>query len=170
MRFDTIPLRVREAKEMVDIVEKSVRSRMMASIRGKNTKPEVMLRSYLHREGFRFRIHKKGLPGSPDIVLRKHGLVILVHGCFWHQHQGCKFASTPDDPSDEWKAKFQGTKERDIRNEKALRQLGWRVFVIWECGLTKGERRELNWLPERILDKNITILDWPPLHLPSNES
>lgn len=170
MRFDTIPLRVPEAKEMVDIVAKNVRSRMMASIRGKNTQPEMMLRSYLHGEGFRFRIHKKGLPGSPDIVLRKYDLVILVHGCFWHQHQGCKFASTPDDPSEEWKAKFEGTKERDIRNEKALRQLGWRVFVIWECGLTKGERRELNWLPERIMDKNTIVLDWPSRHLPSNET
>jgi DNA mismatch endonuclease (patch repair protein) len=139
---------------------------MMASIRAKNTKPEVLLRSYLHRAGFRFRIHKKGLPGSPDIVLRKHHLVILVHGCFWHQHQGCKFASTPDDPSDTWKAKFQGTYERDKRNELALRQLGWRVFVIWECGLTKGEPRELDWLSSCILDKHVISLDWPPCHSP----
>lgn len=111
---------------------------MMSGIRGKNTTPERLVRSYLHRAGLRFRLHEVELPGRPDIVLPRWGLVILVHGCFWHRHNGCRYAATPKTNPKFWAAKFEANVARDARNVAALRRLGWRVIVVWEC--RTGER------------------------------
>ena len=108
---------------------------MMAGIRSKNTKLEARVRSALQRLGFRFRKHVKELPGSPDIVLPKWNAVIEVHGCYWHRHQGCSLTSTPDDPTGDWSAKFEANVARDRRNQAALRDLGWRVAIVWECAV-----------------------------------
>jgi DNA mismatch endonuclease (patch repair protein) len=119
----------------VDIVDRATRSRMMAGIKGRDTKPERVVRSQLHRAGFRFRLHRRDLPGSPDIVLPRWNAVIFVHGCFWHRHPGCSKASTPRTRARFWNAKFAGNIERDRRNLLALRRLGWRVKVVWECSI-----------------------------------
>ncbi|MTV56103.1 DNA mismatch endonuclease Vsr [Massilia buxea] len=147
---------------MIDIVDKLVRSRMMAANKAKNTKPELLLRRFLHGKGFRYRIHVRSLPGSPDLVLAKYNLVIFVHGCFWHQHVGCRFATTPDERREQWQAKFAGTLARDAQHITALRQGGWRVFLIWECGLTKGQAgQSLEWLPEAVRDASLDFISWP---------
>ena len=147
---------------MIDIVDKLVRSRMMAANKAKNTKPELLLRRFLHGKGFRYRIHVRSLPGSPDLVLAKYNLVIFVHGCFWHQHVGCRFATTPDERHEQWQAKFAGTLARDAQHITALRQGGWRVFLIWECGLTKGQAgQSLEWLPEAVRDASLDFISWP---------
>ena len=109
------------------------RSRIMAAVRQKNTTPETIVRQVLHRLGLRFRLHRKGLPGTPDIVLARHRTVIFVHGCFWHRHQDCRKASTPKTRVDFWQEKFDRNVERDARNEQALLDAGWRVLVVWEC-------------------------------------
>ncbi|AXV83023.1 very short patch repair endonuclease [Ralstonia solanacearum] len=119
---------------MVDIVSPAARSRMMARIRAKNTKPEVLVRKALFAAGYRFRLHRKDLPGSPDIVLPGRNVAILVHGCFWHMHAGCKNAKLPSSRSDFWRMKLQGNVARDKAAADALRELGWRVLVVWECG------------------------------------
>lgn len=105
----------------------------MAAVKGKNTSPEIRVRSMLHQMGYRFRLHRNDLPGKPDIVLPKYHLCIFVHGCFWHQHPGCKRATIPESNREFWVKKFQGTLERDKSSEKELRQQGWRVCIIWEC-------------------------------------
>jgi DNA mismatch endonuclease, patch repair protein len=120
---------------MVDIVSPAVRSRMMASIKGKDTKPELVVRSFLHRAGFRFSLHRKDLPGRPDIVLPKYRTVVFVHGCFWHRHAGCRFATTPERNAAFWRSKFRENTLRDRRNRAALLQLGWRVETLWSCEL-----------------------------------
>jgi DNA mismatch endonuclease, patch repair protein len=126
---------------MIDVVDKITRSRMMAGIRGKNTKPELDLRRALHREGLRYRLHVTGLPGRPDIVLPKHRAAIQVHGCFWHRHEHCAFCTTPASNAGFWKAKFGETVERDRLNLEALRKLGWKVAIVWECSV-KNEGAE----------------------------
>lgn len=113
--------------------EKEIRSRIMRSVRRENTKPEVRVRKILHSLGYRFRLHVKYLPGSPDIVLPKYRLVIFVHGCFWHRHAGCRYASTPSTRTEYWLPKFKKNIERDMRLEQELVDLGWRVSIIWEC-------------------------------------
>ena len=105
----------------------------MSRVRSRDTKPEMIVRRIAHGLGFRFRLHRKDLPGSPDIVFPQHRAVIMVHGCFWHRHPGCKYASTPTTHEEYWENKFRGNVVRDRRNETALRDLGWRVMVIWEC-------------------------------------
>ena len=105
----------------------------MSRIRGADTKPERAVRSLLHRCGFRFRLHRKDLPGRPDIVLPKHHAVILVHGCFWHRHEGCRFAYTPKSRAEFWEKKFSENVARDRRNVGALGNLGWRWLIVWEC-------------------------------------
>ena len=105
----------------------------MSRIKGKNTKPELAVRSWLHRHGFRFRLHRKDLPGTPDIILPKYRVVIFVHGCFWHRHPGCRYAYTPKSRVDFWKAKFEENIERDQVKTEKLRDLGWNVVTIWEC-------------------------------------
>ena len=109
------------------------RSWNMSRIRGRDTQPELAVRSALHRAGYRFRLHRKDLPGRPDIVLPKHRTVVFVHGCFWHRHKGCRFAYTPKSRVAFWQKKFDDNVERDRRNVRALRALGWRVVTVWEC-------------------------------------
>jgi DNA mismatch endonuclease (patch repair protein) len=106
---------------------------MMASIKAKDTKPEKRVRKYLHASGLRFRLHVKGLPGSPDIVLPKYCTAIFVHGCYWHRHDGCRYAYDPKSNIDFWTSKFTENVARDTRNRRALEELGWTVLVIWEC-------------------------------------
>ena len=119
---------------MSDIVTPEVRSRMMRGIRGKDTEPELIVRRYLHSHGFRYSLHVKGLPGRPDIVLPKYGMVIFVHGCFWHRHPGCRLAYQPKSRQEFWEAKLAGNAERDVRDVTRLGALGWRVLTVWECG------------------------------------
>ncbi|MCX6173987.1 MAG: very short patch repair endonuclease [Ignavibacteriales bacterium] len=105
----------------------------MSKIREKNTKPEMILRSALHKLGYRFRIHSKHLPGRPDIVLAKYNMIIFVHGCFWHQHKYCTEGRIPSTNSKYWEEKFSNNAIRDKRNKKALRKMGWKVIIVWEC-------------------------------------
>lgn len=120
---------------MADIVNSQTRSRMMAGIRGKDTKPELALRRALHALGFRYRLHVKGVPGKPDIVMPKYNAVIFVHGCFWHRHRGCRYTTTPSSRRDFWTSKFDANVARDIVVRSALSQAGWRVATVWECAL-----------------------------------
>lgn len=137
---------------MVDVVDAVTRSRMMGGIRGKNTKPEIRLRKALHRIGLRFRLHDRHLPGSPDLVFPKWRAVVFVHGCFWHQHSGCRFATMPATRTDFWRTKFDSNLQRDRRQIEELEQLGWRVATTWECSLKTDETvaeaaaELLNWL------------------------
>jgi len=124
---------------VADVVDRATRSRMMAGIRGVNTRPELRLRSALHRLGFRFRVHDQRLPGRPDLVLPRHRAAIFVHGCFWHRHEGCHWCTTPASNSEFWSAKFAANVERDLRHQEALREAGWRVAVVWECALRQDE-------------------------------
>ena len=105
----------------------------MSRIRSKDTKPEIIVRSLLHSLGYRFRLHRKDLPGSPDIVLPKYRTVILVHGCFWHRHQGCKYSYSPKSRKEFWEDKFQSNVLRDELNTSSLEELGWNVVTVWEC-------------------------------------
>lgn len=107
----------------------------MQKVRSKDTTPEMKVRSLLHSLGFRFRLHRKDLPGNPDIVLPKHSTVVFVHGCFWHRHVGCTRATTPASRQDYWLPKFKRTVERDWVARKELSHLGWNVIVVWECEL-----------------------------------
>lgn len=122
----------------MDIWTKEKRSKVMALIRSKNTKPERIVRSILHRMGLRFRLHRKNLPGSPDIVLPKHHAVILVHGCFWHFHKGCRDGRIPATNVEKWRLKLERNVARDKRIIKSLKMKGWRVFVVWECETRKN--------------------------------
>ena len=114
------------------------RSRMMASIRGKNTKPELALRHALFAAGFRYRLHQRGLPGTPDLVFPRYRAVVFVHGCFWHRHKECRFTTSPKQNGDFWRQKFEGNVSRDERNVTSLREGGWRVAVVWECALKRS--------------------------------
>lgn len=131
----------------------------MRSIRGRDTKPELALRKYLHSLGFRFRLHRKDLPGSPDLVLPRYKLAIFVHGCFWHRHKGCFYATTPHTRQAFWEEKFLGNVRRDNKAYMDLEHLGWRVLVVWECGLKHcGDE-----LPAIIgmIDSKSSCLEWP---------
>ena len=116
-----------------DRLTKERRSWNMSRIRGKNTTPEKRVRSLLHRLGYRFRLHGKKLPGRPDVVLVKHKTVVFIHGCFWHRHKVCENCTTPTNRREWWLAKLNGNAARDKLHQAALRKLGWRVIVIWEC-------------------------------------
>lgn len=109
------------------------RSALMAKVRQRHTGPERAVRSQLHRMGFRFRLHRRDLPGSPDIVLPRYRLAIFVHGCFWHRHAGCSRATTPKTRVEFWQEKFRRNIERDVLVQKRLEELGWTVKIIWEC-------------------------------------
>ncbi len=128
---------------MSDKFSTEVRSRIMSRIKGRNTKPELKVRSFLHRAGLRFRLHKKGLPGKPDIVLPKYKTVIFVQGCFWHQHPGCKHSGIPLSNISYWKPKLNRTIERDKKNQEKLSHSGWHVTVLWECEITEGSLLKL---------------------------
>ena len=117
----------------MDIMNAHARSRTMAAIRGKNTTPELIVRKALHAMGLRFRLHAQKLPGKPDIVLPKYRAAVLVHGCFWHRHGGCRFATTPATRADFWQSKFRATVERDLRQVRNLTAMGWTPHIIWEC-------------------------------------
>ena len=123
------------------------RSRNMSAIKSKNTKPEIKVRKILHSMGYRFRLHSKDLPGSPDIVLPKYKTVIFVHGCFWHRHENCKYASTPKTRKEFWNKKFTENKKRDSEIQEKIKILDWRSVVIWEC-----ETKNIENLREKIID------------------
>ena len=116
------------------------RSRNMSAIKSKNTKPEIFVRKLLHSKGYRFRLHKKDLPGSPDIVLPKYKTVIFVHGCFWHRHQNCKYASNPKTRREFWEKKFKENIERDKKTQEKLKNLGWKTKIVWECEIKKQDK------------------------------
>jgi DNA mismatch endonuclease (patch repair protein) len=116
-----------------DKLTKEQRSWNMSRIRSKNTKPEMLVRRMLTARGVRYRLHRAGLPGKPDIVLGPRKLVIFVHGCFWHRHPECKEATMPSSNRTFWETKLEGNAARDLRHRSALRKLGWKVIVIWEC-------------------------------------
>jgi len=121
------------ATPMADVHTKEQRSFNMSRIRGKDTKPEYVVRRMVHGMGYRFRLHRRALPGSPDLVLARHRKVIFVHGCFWHKHR-CKYGRVrPATNAEFWEKKRQGNVERDRRNLKALRAMGWKILVVWEC-------------------------------------
>ena len=123
------------------------RSRNMSAIKSKNTKPEIKVRKILHSMGYRFRLHSKDLPGSPDIVLPKYKTVIFVHGCFWHRHENCKYASTPKTRKEFWNKKFTENKKRDSEIQEKIKILDWRSVVIWEC-----ETKNIKNLRDKIID------------------
>ena len=128
---------------MNDIVDKATRSRMMASIKGKNTNPELAIRSALHQRGYRFRLHRRDLPGRPDIVLPKYKAVMFVNGCFWHGHF-CHLFKWPKTRESFWRGKILSNKKRDKKNIEELVQKGWRVCVIWECSIRKRSEMEFD--------------------------
>ena len=123
------------------------RSRNMSAIKSKNTKPEIAVRKLLHSMGYRFRLHRKDLPGSPDIVLPKYKTVIFVHGCFWHRHENCKYASTPKTRKEFWNKKFKENIKRDSEIQDKIKNLNWRSVVIWEC-----ETKNIENLRDKIID------------------
>lgn len=123
----------------MDVVDAPTRSRMMGAIAGRNTKPEMTVRKFLHARGYRFRLHRKDLPGRPDIVLPKWKACIFVHGCFWHRHTNCRYATTPKTRYEFWSKKFRENVARDQRNIDALQAAGWRCHVIWECELRNSD-------------------------------
>lgn len=123
-----------------DRLTKEKRSWNMSRIRSKHTKPEVAVRRMLHAMGVRFRLYRAGLPGKPDIVLGPRQLVIFIHGCFWHRHPGCREATMPTANRDFWVAKLDGNAARDLRHRAALRRMGWRVAVIWECEIRNPDK------------------------------
>lgn len=127
---------------MADIITSEQRHRLMAAIRSKNTKPEMLVRRYLHALGFRYGLHNKKLPGSPDIVLRSLKTVIFINGCFWHGHEGCRYYRLPKSNVEFWQTKIDRNRARDARDMEALRKRGWRVIVVWECGLRTVALRE----------------------------
>lgn len=124
----------------MDTISAEHRSWNMSRISGKDTKPEKVVRSILHRMGYRFRLHTKGLPGKPDIVLTRYKTVVFVHGCFWHRHPKCKYAYSPKTRTEFWKAKFKSNVERDKRARKKLQGAGWTVIIVWECETREPER------------------------------
>jgi DNA mismatch endonuclease (patch repair protein) len=126
---------------MTDVHEPEVRSYNMSQIKGKDTKPEIMVRKFLHINGFRYRLHDKKLPGKPDIVLNKYNTVIFIHGCFWHGHTGCKYFVVPKTRTKWWLDKINGNKQKDKETITKLRKTGWNIITIWECEL-KPEKRE----------------------------
>ncbi len=138
----------------MDVHRKEIRSFNMSQIKGKNTKPEILVRKYLHKNGYRFRIHYSKLVGKPDIVLPKYRIVIQVNGCFWHGHTNCKYFTLPKTRTEWWINKINKTKSRDKLNTKKLSVLGWKIITVWECQLKKVKREKtlLNLISH--IDKN----------------
>ena len=128
---------------MTDVVDKKTRSRMMSGIKGKDTKPELLVRKGLFSKGFRYRLHDKRLPGKPDLVFPKYNAVIFVHGCFWHGH-GCILFKWPRTRKTFWRDKITGNRARDEKNVSALLSDGWRVLQIWECALKGAKRKKID--------------------------
>lgn len=140
------------ASHMVDIVDSVTRSRMMAGIKGRNTKPELLIRSLLHRKGFRFRLYGKDLPGKPDIILPKYKSLIFIHGCFWHGHQECPLFKLPTTRPEFWSTKISRNQQNDSKNINLLLDKGWRVCIVWECSI-RGAKKD----PEKVIN---TIITW----------
>lgn len=124
---------------MSDVFSNEKRSWIMGRVRGRDTKPEILVRSFIHRMGYRFRVHRRDLPGNPDIILPRHGKVVFVHGCFWHGHEGCPRSKRPTSNEKFWNRKLNSNIERDSRFQEELRQMGWKVLVIWECETRSSE-------------------------------
>ena len=141
-----------ETSPMPDILTKSQRHQCMSHIRGKNTKPEILVREGLHARGFRFRLHNKKLPGSPDVVLPKYGVAIMVNGCFWHGHKRCRYATKPKTNIEFWETKIARNRHRDEVTTAHLEALGWTVITVWECELRTNSQLDdrLNTLAEEI--------------------
>ena len=137
---------------MADRISEQRRSWNMSRIRGKDTAPELQLRSLLHRAGYRFRLHYPTLPGRPDIVLPKYQTAVFVHGCYWHRHPGCPLAATPKTRTRFWQAKFDDTVRRDQRKAAELTQLGWRVITVWECELDRNPEEVLWEIKEQLTE------------------
>lgn len=137
----------------MDFLSPATRSKIMASVRSKNTQPELVIRSALHRMGFRFRLHCSEMPGKPDLVLPKYGVVIWVHGCFWHGHSRCRAGHRPKSNVKYWHPKLKRNSERDRLNRRRLARMGWRNFVVWECEILDPSKLEkkLKWLKDQIL-------------------
>lgn len=125
---------------MVDSLSPKDRSEIMARVRSKNSRPEMLVRKLVFSLGYRYRLHQKSLPGCPDLVFRSRRKVILVHGCFWHRHAGCGLARMPKSRLEFWLPKLEGNKLRDRRNKRALAREGWKVLTVWECQIGKPER------------------------------
>jgi len=140
---------------VTDVVNKQTRSRMMSGIKGKNTKPELIIRKALFKKGFRFKLHDKSLPGKPDLVLPKYDAVIFIHGCFWHQHN-CHLFKWPSTRPEFWETKIHRNVEVDKRNYKELKKEGWYILTIWECALKGKTRRSL----EEVIDSTIHWLEY----------
>lgn len=122
----------------MDVLTPEQRKWNMSQIKGKNTRIEILVRSALHRNGFRYRINQPDLPGKPDIVLKKYNAIIFIHGCFWHYH-GCKYSKIPESRSDWWKQKLLSNRDRDVKTQDILKAHGWRVLIVWECDLKHVE-------------------------------
>lgn len=138
---------------MADVHEPEVRSYNMSQIRGKDTKPEILVRKFLHVNGYRYRLHDKKLPGKPDIVLKKHKTVIFIHGCFWHGHKDCKYYVIPKTRTQWWLNKINRNKDKDKKSTKVLQKEGWNVITIWECELKKDKRKKtLHKLIQKLLN------------------
>lgn len=138
---------------MADRWDKATRSRTMSKIRSRDTKPELTVRSMLHKAGYRFRLHRKDLPGCPDIVLSKYQTVIFVHGCFWHQHKACAGGHIPKSRKGYWKPKLARNVERDRKHQRNLRRLGWHVITLWECQIKKHPDRTFQRASRFLLSK-----------------
>lgn len=134
----------------MDVVDSATRSRMMSGIRGRNTKPEILIRSLLHRRGFRFRLHVRNLPGKPDIVLPRYHAVIFVHGCFWHGHD-CPLFKWPKTRPKFWREKIERNREHDKQTHEALITAGWRVSVVWECSI-RGAGKDVETVAQSLID------------------
>lgn len=129
-------------KAMADVLTPEQRHYNMSRIRGKDTKPEEIVRKYLFSKGLRYRKNDKRYPGHPDIVLPKYKTVVFVHGCFWHMHEGCRYARLPKTNTEFWKEKLSRNRERDKNEQRILREMGWKVLVVWECELKKDNQQE----------------------------
>lgn len=139
---------------MTDHITKDRRSWNMSRIRSRHTKPELIIRSLLHRAGYRFRINYNKFAGKPDIVLPKYKTVLFVHGCFWHRHENCSRATTPNTNREYWLKKFQKNVKRDVRNQTKIKALGWKIIVVWECEVMKDPVSILNVIIRKLEDDN----------------
>jgi DNA mismatch endonuclease (patch repair protein) len=142
---------------MSDVVTPEKRSRMMSGIRGKNTRPELVVRSGLFASGFRFRLHRRDLPGSPDLVLAKWKAVIFINGCFWHAHPGCRYFRIPKSRRAFWSAKLEGNRARDVAAVTTLIDHGWKVVTVWECALRANISATLEHLETAIRDPRKSV-------------
>lgn len=161
---------------MVDVVDKATRSRMMSGIKGKNTKPEITVRKALFLSGYRFRLHRKDLPGNPDIVLPGRKVAIFVHGCFWHSHEGCSLSKIPATNTEFWKNKLSENVRRDHRAKEGLVRKGWRVLTVWECFVRSADSLEIlaaklkGWIESESVTGTLERIDPDRVSIPSGKT